>query len=99
MIYWRAAEAALGALASDGFSVERVDSRWRARGYQGINATIRDPHGFDLEVQLHTALNLAAAELTHSVYWEQRGRRRGSGSWRELETQQRDVWKSVPVPL
>lgn len=98
LIYWRAAEAAVGEFRRYGWSIKAIARGWMSKGYKGLNLTVVTPGGFHFEVQLHTAASLAAAERTHRVYAEQRDLPRGSRRWRELERIQQQVWGAVPTP-
>lgn len=98
LIYWRAAEAALGELRSEGWSVKSIARGWRPKGYKGLNVTAITPAGFHFEVQLHTAFSLNAAERTHRIYEHQRDVPFRSPRWRELERIQQEVWLVVPTP-
>ena len=98
LIYWRAAEAALGEFKTDGWSVKAIARGWKPKGYKGLNLTVVTPDGFHFEIQLHTARSLAAAERTHGIYAEQRDLPFRSPRWRELERIQQEVWITVPMP-
>ncbi|MFT4008822.1 MAG: hypothetical protein QM655_02150 [Nocardioidaceae bacterium] len=98
LIYWRAVRASQTALDDHGCEVRTVLDRWGSDNYRGINMTVRDPAGFDFEIQLHTEVSLAAAEQTHPSYEEERKHHPRSARAQELRTSQSEVWELVPVP-
>ena len=60
-------------LRESGFQASRIKNFWqKGDDYQGINAKIKHPAGFEFEMQFHSPESLAMKERTHSLYEERR---------------------------
>jgi hypothetical protein len=66
-------QATLNGLKDAGYTVDpkRIKNFWdTGDDYQGINAKVRHPSGFEFELQFHTPESLKAKEQTHPHYEE-----------------------------
>ena len=60
-------------LRESGYQASRIKNFWqKGDDYQGINAKIKHPAGFEFEMQFHSPESLAMKEKTHALYEERR---------------------------
>jgi hypothetical protein len=60
-------------LRESGYQASRIKNFWqKGDDYQGINAKIKHPAGFEFEMQFHSPESLAMKEKTHTLYEERR---------------------------
>jgi len=63
----------LDSLRDEGLQVSRVKNFWqKGDDYQGINAKVKHPAGFEFELQFHTPQSLEMKERVHGLYEERR---------------------------
>ena len=85
------------------------DASWTTRGepknyweqgdsYSGLNVNMRDPDGLNVEVQFHTPQSFEVKNETHRMYEEARLPETSPARFAELESQQAEMWASVPIP-
>jgi hypothetical protein len=71
--YTEGVTKALDSLRESGYQASRVKNFWqKGDDYQGINAKIKHPSGFEFEMQFHSPESLAMKEKTHTIYEERR---------------------------
>ena len=71
--YTKGVTQTLDSLRDSGLQVSRVKNFWgKGDDYQGINAKIKHPQGFEFEFQFHTPESLAMKERIHPLYEERR---------------------------
>jgi len=90
---------ALDGLRDTGYQASRVKNFWqKGDDYQGINAKMKHPAGFEFELQFHSPESLAMKEKTHAIYEERRVAKDAKTKYKLFERTVRMISKiSVPA--
>jgi len=99
VVYWSSLQRLSRKVERVGYKVVGGTRGWFDTGYKGVNLTVRSPHDFDFEVQIHTPASLAMAERTHPMYEEARKLPVGDRRRAQLDADANQLWALVPVPL
>jgi hypothetical protein len=95
--YVEGTDRALHMLADSGYRL-RIRNTWVAGApYMGINVAVRAANGFIFELQFHTPASLAAKEVTHPVY-EQERTTLDNEERQQLQRRVVEVWATVAIP-
>jgi hypothetical protein len=96
--YTQDARGDIARVKEHGFELIRLKNYWSGEQYKGINSQWMDPDsGQRFEVQFHTRTSFEGKQLTHGAYERLRGLI-GAQEEEELETLQRELAESIPVP-
>lgn len=98
--YTEGVKAVLEDLVGNGNTIRKLKNAWvKDIPYKGINVQLTDPNKQVFELQFHTPRGFKAKdEDTHHIYEEMRLLNSTSARWKELDRQQREIFKDVPVP-
>lgn len=72
-------EKTVAALESKGYEVVQIKNTWNNTGspYKGVNTVLKDPAGYNFEIQYHTPESYGKKEEIHRIYEE----------WRKIDTE------------
>jgi hypothetical protein len=96
--YTKGVEEVQSKIKDSGMQFSRVKNFWqKGDDYQGINAKVKHPAGFEFEMQFHSPESLSMKEKTHPLYEERRTSKNVKTQWKLFERSARMISR-VTVP-
>ena len=96
--YTKGVEEVQSKIKDSGMQFSRVKNFWqKGDDYQGINAKVKHPAGFEFEMQFHSPESLSMKEKTHPLYEERRTSKNVKTQWKLFERSARMISR-VAVP-